>query len=71
MANKGLTWPNFSGERRQIPGVPSPKDGYGPDVVLPLAEAGMTEDEARAAIKGTPLKIVDIKEAAKTAKGGD
>jgi hypothetical protein len=70
MANKGLTWPNFSGERRQIPGVPSPKDGYGPDVVLSLADAGMTEDEAKAAIKGTDLKIVDIKDA-KTAKGGD
>jgi hypothetical protein len=39
-----------------------------------LESAGMTEDEAKAAIKGTPLKIVDIKdakEATKTAKGGD
>ena len=27
---KGLTWPNFTGERRTISGVPSPKDGYGP-----------------------------------------
>lgn len=67
---KGITWPKYAGERRQIPDVPSPKDGYGPDVVLSLTDAGMTEDEAKAAIKGTDLKIVDIKEA-KTAKGGD
>lgn len=67
---KGITWPKYAGERRQIPGVPSPKDGYGPGVVLPLSETGMTEDEAKAAIKGTPLTIVDIKDA-KTAKGGD
>lgn len=64
---KGLTWPNFTGERRTIPGVPSPKDGYGEGVVLPLSEAGMTEDEAKAAIRGTPLRIVDIP----TKKGGD
>lgn len=67
---KGITWPKYAGERRQIPDVPSPKDGYGPDVVLSLTDAGMTEDEAKAAIKGTDLKIVDIKEP-KTAKGGD
>jgi hypothetical protein len=67
---KGLTWPNFAGERRTVPGVPSPKDGYGPGVVLPLTEAGMTEDEATAAIKDTPLKLVDLKEP-KTTKGGD
>lgn len=67
---KGITWPKYAGERRHFPGVPSPKDGYGPGVVLPLSEAGMTEDEAKAAIKGTPLALVDIKEA-KTAKGGD
>jgi len=57
---KAITWPNFTGERRTISGVPSPKDGYGTGVMLPLSEAGMTEDEARAAIKGTPLKLVDI-----------
>ena len=67
---KGLTWPKYAGERRQIPGVPSPKGGYGPGVEYPLSEAGMTEDEAKAAIKGTPLAIVDPKEP-KTAKGGD
>ena len=64
---KGLTWPNFSGEARHIPGVPSPVEGYSEGVILPLSEAGMTEDEAKAAIKGTPLKIVDIK----TTKAGE
>jgi hypothetical protein len=36
-------------------------------VILPLSEAGMTEDEAKTAIKGTPLKIVDLK----TTKAGE
>ena len=67
--SKGLTWPGFKGERRTLPGVPSPKDGYGPGVVHPLSEAGMTEDEAAAAIENTPLKLVDLKEP-KT-KGGE
>lgn len=64
---KGLTWPNFAGEPQWIPGVPSPKEGYGPGVILPLSEAQMTEDEAKTAIKGTPLKIVDLK----TTKAGE
>jgi len=68
---KAITWPKYAGERRHFPGVPSPKDGYGPGVEFPLSEAGMTEDEAKAAIKDTPLKLVDIKEAKKTAKDGD
>jgi hypothetical protein len=64
---KGITWPKYAGERRHFPGVPSPKDGYGPGVVFPLSEAQMTEDEAKAAIKGTPLALVDLK----TAKAGE
>jgi hypothetical protein len=64
---KGLTWPNYKGEPRHLSGVPSPKDGYGPGVVFPLTEAGMTEDEAKAAIEGSPLKLVEIKET----KGGE
>ncbi len=67
---KAITWPKYAGERRHFPGVPSPKDGYGPGVEYPLSEAGMTEAEAKAAIRGTPLTLVDIKEP-KTAKGGD
>jgi hypothetical protein len=67
---KGLHWPNFTGERRTVPGVPSPKDGYGPGVVLLLSDIGMTEDEAKAAIKGTPLTLTDVKEP-KTTKAGD
>ena len=58
--SKALTWPNFSGERRTIPGVPSPKDGWGLDVMLPLSDVGMSEDEALAAIEGTELAIVDL-----------
>ena len=67
---KAITWPKYTGERRHFPGVPSPRDGYGEGVVLPLSETGMSEDEAKAAIKGTPLVLVDLKEA-KTTKGGD
>ena len=64
---KGLTWPGFSGEARTIPGVPSPAGGYTAGAILPLSDTGMTEDEAKAAIKGTPLKLVDT---SKT-KGGE
>ena len=63
---KGLTWPKYEGECRHFSGVPSPKGGYGPGVVFPLSEAGITEDEAKAAIAGTPLKLVELK-----TKGGD
>ena len=59
MANKGITWPGYKGEPRVFSGVPGT---YAPGVVVPLADAGMTEDEAKAAIKGTPLKIVDLKQ---------
>jgi hypothetical protein len=58
---KGLTWPNYAGEPRMIPGVPSPAAGYGPGVVLPLSEIGVDEDEAAGLIAGTPLEIVDVK----------
>jgi hypothetical protein len=71
MASRGITWPGYEGEERQFAGVPGT---YGPGLVVTLESAGMTEDEAKAAIKGTPLKIVDnkdAKEATKTAKGGD
>jgi hypothetical protein len=68
--SKALTWPNFKGERRTIPGVPSPKDGWGPGVKLPLSEVGMSEAVAAERIKDTPLQLVDLKDA-KTTKGGD
>ena len=66
---KGLTWPNYKGERRHFPGVPSPKDGFGSGIVFPLSETGLTEDEAAEAIKGTPLKIVYLK--VSQTKGGE
>lgn len=59
---KGLTWPGYEGERRQIPGVPTPLGGYGPGVVLPLCESGLSEDEALTRIAGTPLELVEIPE---------
>jgi hypothetical protein len=62
MATKGIEWPGYKGESRVFSGVPGV---YGPGVVVPLDSTGMTEGEAREAIKGTPLKLVDIK-----AKGG-
>jgi hypothetical protein len=72
---KGLTWPNYEGEPRIVPGVPSPRGGYGPGIVLPLSEAGLTEDEAAKVIAGTGLEIVDLPEPeapkTKTKKGGD
>ena len=61
---KGITWPGYEGEERQFAGVPGT---YGPGVVVSLESTGMTEKEARAAIKGTLLKIVDTKEE----KGGE
>ena len=60
---KGITWPGYEGEERQFAGVPGT---YGPGVVVSLESTGMTEKEARAAIKGTPLKIVDTQ-----TKGGE
>lgn len=64
--SKGITWPGYKGEPRSFAGIPGT---YAPGVVVPLVDAGMTEDEAAAAIAGTPLALVDLKEP-KT-KGGD
>jgi hypothetical protein len=64
---KGITWPGYKGEERQFAGVPGT---YGSGLVVSLESTGLTEDEAKAAIKGTPLALVDLKET-KTAKGGD
>lgn len=52
--SKGLTLPNYAGEPRVIPGVPSPRSGYGPGVVHPLSDAGLTEDQALAIIDAHP-----------------
>lgn len=54
--SKGLTWPGYKGEARQFAGVPGV---YGPGIVIPLKAIGMTEQEAREAIQGTPLELVD------------
>jgi hypothetical protein len=70
---KGLTYPGCEGEPRIVPGVPSPRGGYGPGVVLPLSETGLTEDEALKAIRGTGLELVDLSEPdqpKRTKKGG-
>lgn len=63
---KGITWPGYKGEERQFAGVPGT---YGPGLVVTLESTGMSLSEARRAIAGTPLEIVDIK-APKT-KGGE
>ena len=61
---KGITWPDYKGEPRHYPGIPGV---YGPGVVVPLESTGLTEGEAKAAIKDSPLELVDLKEK----KGGD
>ena len=54
---KGITWPGYEGGTVYFNGVPGI---YGPGVVVSLESTGKTEDEMRACIEGTPLKIVDI-----------
>ena len=55
---KGITWPGYKGAEVYFAGVPGV---YRPGVVVPLESTGRSEKEMRALIKGTPLKIVDIK----------
>lgn len=67
---KGITWPAAVEERHfaNFPGV------YGPGVVVPLKDTGLTEKEARERIAAAnlPLEVVDLsKPAAKVEKGGD
>ena len=64
---KGITWPGYKGEPRNFAGIPGT---YAPGVVVSLADAGLTEDEAAEAIEGSPLALVDLKEP-KTKGGGD
>ena len=64
---KGITWPDYEGPEVYFPGVPGV---YGKGTVVPLADLGRDEAEVRALIEGSPLKIVDLKEAKKP-KDGD
>jgi len=64
---KGITWPAYKGPTVHLPGIPGI---YGPGIVVSLESTGRSEDEMRRLIKGSPLKIVDLKKDAK-AKGGE
>lgn len=64
---KGITWPGYEGPTVHFPGIPGI---YGTGIVVSLESTGRTEDEMRGLIKGSPLKIVDLKESNK-AKGGE
>ena len=67
MANKGITWPGYKGPEVLFPGIPGV---YAPGVVVTLESTGHSEDEMRALIKGSPLKIVDLP-ATKQKKDGE
>ena len=64
--SKGVTWPGYKGPEVHFPGIPGL---YAPGRVVPLDSTGRTEEQMRALIKGTPLKIVDSKD--KEAKDGE
>lgn len=65
--SKGITYPGQKGPAVHFTGVPGV---YAPGRVVPLESTGHSEDEMRVLIKGTPLKIVALKED-KDAKDGE